>query len=129
MIDFSIANAWVEYKKKAIQLGIPKKNIPDLLAFREEITDGLLRGNKSLEKVNGGDYSSPARKPSIASQPGSSTIIRLDMIGHWPIFLDQKNASRCAREGCEQKFMISCNKCKKALCLKRDRNCFLLYHK
>lgn len=33
-IDLALVNAWLEYKKQAIELAIPKSKILDLLAFR-----------------------------------------------------------------------------------------------
>lgn len=127
MIDMAVCNSWLEYRKQARLLGDSNKSIFDLLAFRELITDGLLKANK-YKMVSTSSSCTPSRKSSIPPKPDPSSASRLDNTGHWPVFLDQKNASRCANHKCNQKSLIKCLKCDKALCLKRGKNCFLEYH-
>lgn len=99
------------------------KNLPDLFEFREEITDGLLRANKASSLIVC-KSSTPPCKPSHLSKFKPSTASRFDNIGHWPVFLDQKNASRCANAQCK----LQCIKCKLPFCFKREQNFFVSYH-
>ncbi|KAG5883639.1 hypothetical protein JTB14_025142 [Gonioctena quinquepunctata] len=41
-IDLALVNSWLEYKQKAVALGIQRKKIMDLLAFRESVAEHLI---------------------------------------------------------------------------------------
>lgn len=50
----AVYNSWLEYRKQTLKIGLQKRDMSDLLAFREEVTDGLLRANKfrTLNNMN-----------------------------------------------------------------------------
>lgn len=52
--------------------------------------------------------------------------ITLDKMGHYPIF--SKKMTRCKNDECNKKTRIHCSKCKVALCIVKNRNCFLKFH-
>lgn len=70
----------------------------------------------------------PPSAPAKRKQPIVSKDVRLDEVGHFPIFVDKKNADRCQLPGCDGKSFIRCHKCEVYLCVKRDQNCYIQYH-
>jgi len=132
LVDLAICNSWVEYKKRCIDCGRLKKEIMDLMSFRDEVCDGLLMANKSIcfseDNLNTSTSSRAACVPPARATSCPSTAVRLDEHAHWPQLLDQKNASRCANPLCHKKSKFACMKCKKVLCIKQDSNCFYDYH-
>lgn len=76
--------------------------VPDLLTFRKETTEGLLPANKS-KVINKEQSHARTNKPCIGPSPSPSAATRFDATAHWPIFLKQKNATRCGYSDCKQK--------------------------
>lgn len=44
-IDLGCTLAWLEYKRMAISLGVPKKDILDLLGYRAYVAEVLIKSN------------------------------------------------------------------------------------
>ncbi|XP_046389640.1 piggyBac transposable element-derived protein 3-like [Ischnura elegans] len=53
--------------------------------------------------------------------------VRFDRINHWPIFSNDKNASRCRHSGCSSRTRIKCQKCDVYLCVSLN-GCFQKFH-
>lgn len=131
-LDIACTNAWLEYKEKAIQLGIPKRDVLDLLHFRAYIAEALILADKTTSRKRG--------RPSRESTPTVPTFsrgtqevrpireVRYDGQNHWPIHEDKKSAMRCKNPGCKKQSRILCNKCKVHLCLNKSSNCFISFH-
>jgi len=45
-VDLIITNCWIQYLKDAEHFNIPKKNMKDLLHFRMDIGENLIRVGK-----------------------------------------------------------------------------------
>ncbi|KAJ8910560.1 hypothetical protein NQ315_008945 [Exocentrus adspersus] len=41
-VDIALVNSWLEYRSKAMELGVQKKYILDLLSFRQEVAEHLI---------------------------------------------------------------------------------------
>ncbi|CAF3057105.1 unnamed protein product [Rotaria sp. Silwood2] len=135
LIDLSVVNAWLLYRRHCLQLNLPKKDIMSLLTFRINIATALLksnppppiikRGRPSLEsklKSNENNSTTTLRTtPTLA--PPSST--RFDKYDHWPITTSK---GRCRNNTCDGYTRISCSKCEVRLCLNEKNNCFANYH-
>lgn len=141
-MDMAVTNSWLEYKRKAEQLKIPEKNIMDLIHFRQNVAEGLILAGKMPEKKRGRPPSAspsavPLASPSASNSAGPSSMakkqvrpiedIRYDNIGHFPSFCD--NIARCKGSKCESRTYIQCIKCKVSLCITRNHNCFIDFHK
>lgn len=127
--DMALLNAWLEYRRKADSLGIAKKNVLDLLGFRQHVAEKLIlykappkRGRPSSSSVSDAQLSvqNCEKKPATES--------RYDGYGHFPEYDEKKEAGRCKLEGCRKKVHTFCMKCKVHLCLVKGRNCFFNFH-
>ncbi|CAF3757542.1 unnamed protein product [Rotaria socialis] len=96
LIDLSVVNAWLLYRRHCSQLKLPQKNVMFLLSFRINVASILLkssppsppiikRGRPSLEsraKLNE-NQSTNTLRTAPTPIPHSST--RFDKFDHWPI--------------------------------------------
>ena len=48
-LDIAVANSWLEYRRDAERLDVAKKDILDLLHFRLQVTDCLIRKYKPVQ--------------------------------------------------------------------------------
>lgn len=130
-VDLAIVNSWLEYKQEAKKCKIPEKNQMTLLQFRNKIAEALARAQV---KTPG-----PGRPPKNKQPPEElrekreynakrpCTDVRYDNFDHLPTV--QNDPVRCKLEGCSGRTKFACMKCNVALCLQKDRNCFLCFHK
>lgn len=126
-IDMAVINSWVEYKKETKNLGLHEKKILDLIHFRQYLAEALILSGKTIAKKRGRPSNSPTT--SITLTPKTKQLrpindVRLDDIGHLPVFLDKKVAGRCKNLGCKSKTYVSCKKCNVNLCIAHNKNCF-----
>ena len=134
LVDISIVNAWLLYRRHCNQFQLPKKDILSLLQFRVEVADAVLKPSVPKPPVKGGrptahlssnNQNSPLKKPQPAPVPLPSPDIRFVRFDHWPT---TTNKGRCRYPGCNGHSTILCSKCKLRLCLNPKRNCFKAYH-
>ena len=112
-IDLAVVNSWLEYRRSAEQQGTRKKDILDLLHFRLEVAECLVRKNKPV------NMSKKRGRPSTSSESPSSTVepaakkgpserrppeeVQQDGLDHMPQYDTKKEASRCKRQSCTGK--------------------------
>ncbi|KAG5881325.1 hypothetical protein JTB14_020278 [Gonioctena quinquepunctata] len=127
-IDLALVNSWLEYKQKAVALGIQRKKIMDLLAFRESVAEHLILFMSPPKRGwPSSDIDSPIPvKKKFEARPFIE--MRYDGYNHIPIVDERKENSRCKLEGCKNKTHMLCIKCKVHLCLMKGRNCFSKFH-
>lgn len=53
--------------------------------------------------------------------------VRTDGIDHFPYWSNDRQ--RCKLPACKGKSFVTCQKCNVALCLNKDKNCFLAFHR
>lgn len=132
-VDFAIVQSWLEYRRDAENLGIPKRKQLDLLAFRIRVADGLIvcqkqvSGRKRGRPSGDGTDSSLRVIPRRKGELRPAQEIQYDTIDHLPL-PDDGAPSRCKFPKCTGRSRIQCKKCKVHLCLLKDRNCFLHFH-
>lgn len=132
-VDFAIAQSWLEYRKDAVALKIPSKEILDLLDFRIRVSSRLTYVNKL---VNGKKQGLPSSSPSPSApvvqrrrgETRPSLEIQFDHIDHLPFHDDADLPSRCKFPKCTGRSRIFCKKCGVHLCLMKGRNCFAAFH-
>uniref|UniRef100_A0A6P7HIX9 PiggyBac transposable element-derived protein 3-like n=1 Tax=Diabrotica virgifera virgifera TaxID=50390 RepID=A0A6P7HIX9_DIAVI len=126
-IDLALVNLWLEYRTQAVLLGVKKKEILDLLAFRQEVAENLIcsrrapkrgRPSKSFEDPG------PSKKKKTEIRPLRD--LRFDGYHHLPQYDDKKKSSRCKNEGCKSRTHIFRQTVH--LCILKERNCFSIFH-
>lgn len=126
-IDLALVNSWLEYKQQALALGIQKRKIMDLLAFRSSVAENLILFRNPPKRGRPSDVDSPVpQKKKFEARPFIE--MRYDGYNHNPNVDERKENSRCKLEGCKNKTHIFCEKCKVHLCLIKGRNCFSKFH-
>ncbi|PSN32752.1 hypothetical protein C0J52_23332 [Blattella germanica] len=134
-LDLAVTNSWLEYKKKAEQLGLPSNKTLDLIHFRLHVAEVLILAEKTPMKKRGRPSSSSRESPLPNPKTPKREVqlrpivdVRYDRMDHLPLFQDVKEAGRCKNLGCKAKTYIACNKCKVNLCITRKNNCFESFH-
>ena len=133
LIDLSVVNGWLLYRRHCSQLQVPKKDIMSLLAFRVNIATVLLKSNPlpaiikhgrpSLEfKSNENNSTKTAR---TVPTPAPLSNIRFDKYDHSPTITSK---GRCRNNSCNGYTRVQCSKCAVRLCLNDENNCFTNCH-
>lgn len=138
LFDLAIVNSWMEYRRDCQSQNLQNKEIMDLLQFRLSLGEYLVAGTKKRvlgeaeeaensedENVNQGTERKKRRVP--ANLPCVDK--RYDGFDHWPNNEEMKNPVKCRLEGCDSRSRIRCTKCNVFLCLVKNRNCFVSFHK
>ncbi|CAI5671983.1 unnamed protein product [Oreochromis niloticus] len=124
MLDLSIANSWLVYKRECGQLN--QKPIT-LKRFRLAVAHSLKQVNKPASKVGRPSSSSPPppkkRYTPRPSQPQPD--VRYDCFGHWPLHCDKRGRCNYCPKGVSR---WKCQKCNVFLCLNASQECFAVYH-
>ncbi|KAK1882233.1 PiggyBac transposable element-derived protein 2 [Dissostichus eleginoides] len=125
MMDFTLVNAWLLYRRDCKDCGIPKKEVYSLLKFKAEVASCLCNERKVLKKRGrpshnvDRDLAEKKRRGSASSVP--STPVRQDHTDHWPVWVEKKG--RCQYPGCTGIVKVQCSKCVTYLCFTADKNC------
>ena len=134
LIDLSLVNAWLLYRRHCSQLSVPKRDTMSLLLFRINVAQALLQATPPPPLPRGRDRPSSdsvnkeislQKLPRATPKQVPPKNIRFDKYDHWPICEEK---GRCRRPGCPGYTTVSCSKCKIRLCLNDRRNCFKSYH-
>lgn len=135
--DLAICNSWIQYKKHAEILKIPKKKIMDSMDFRMDIAESLIRVNKpSTPNRKRGRPSAQAEpvpeetytKRNVVDSAPPNIDVRLDGTYHRALVDERKYATKCKHPTCKRRTHTFCSKCNLHLCLDRTSNCFDKYH-
>lgn len=134
LMDICIVNSWLLYRRDCSAHNITKYK--KLIEFRSEIAEGMLRcytvARKRGRPATSREGTPPSREGTPVTSRGRPPIIpkpiddvRFDEKSHWPSHIEPK--MRC-RE-CKSYTRMACDKCKVPLCITKDRNCFVKFHK
>lgn len=133
-IDFALAASWVEYRRDCDRALMDKNTQLDLMNFRLQVAHVLKScGNPVVSNKRGRPSSSPSgqvqstKRVNIERRPLSE--IRRDMIDHLPQHDNKNNPTRCKEHQCSGRTHFMCEKCNVHLCITKDRNCFLKFHR
>lgn len=134
-MDMAVCNSWLEYKRDCQRRGVEKKHVLDLLHFKMEIGNGLVKSGKvSNERRSRGRPSLQEDQENIIShrrekfEVRPAKCVRLDTVDHLPIHSGQTGPGRCKQAGCSGRSHFICQKCHVHLCLGKNRNCFTTFH-
>ena len=125
LLDMSIVNAWLLYRKDTRLLGNGKSK--PLCVFRSEIAFSLPRAGRQCRRGRPSTEEAPtaAKKIKRAVVPRPTTDVRYDNIDHWPLHADKGRCRLCPKGWSRMK----CSKCQVMLCWTNERNCFFDFHK
>ena len=133
LIDICKVNAWNLYRRHHVQNGFSDDKLLSLRLFSCDLANSLVHANKPAQNNQRGR---PSKRHSIelatsnpksskkASVPTPCDAIRYDEIGHWPEAVEKRERCRF----CQAHTRTKCTKCKLALCLIQERNCFKNFH-
>lgn len=133
-MDFAVCASWLEYRKDCRQANVPKKNEMDLLKFRMELAHCLVKAGNPVRSTKRGPPRSesnndcPPRKMK-ATEVRPYKDVRFDCIDHLPEHDENSNPTRCKNDNCSGRTFFQCFKCKIHLCITKNRNCFVKFHK
>lgn len=129
MLDFTLVNAWLLYRRDCMDCGIQRKGQQSLLKFKAEVAACLCLERKVLKKrgrpSNNEDQAEKRHRGSSSLVP--SPPVRHDNTDHWPIWVEKKG--RCKYPGCKGIVKVQCTKCATYLCFTPEKNCFMEFHK
>lgn len=134
LLDLSVINSWILYKKVSDKNGVPAKNILNLANFRSELADTLCkyaptttRGRPSTSSPSSTSEGPP---PKIRKGKPCQTLppleVRLDKTDHSQIRTETR--SRCMMPSCHLLSIIKCAKCNVHLCSKKSKDCYTVFH-
>lgn len=127
MVDMSIVNSWLLYKRTKLQLGEPVKYT--LVEWRKDLAFTLTR--QGFQKSTRGRRSTSFEQSLKKINRTRPTVrptkdVRLDKCDHFPK-TDGKRG-RCKYPNCSGYTSFKCTKCLVYLCVTKTKNCFYEYH-
>lgn len=135
-MDFAVCASWIEYRKDCLAADVPKNRIMDLLKFRMELADCLLKTGNTVRTTKRGpprsksqNPSPPPRKLTNSNEVRPYKDVRFDGVDHLPEHDQNAWPTRCKNTNCSGRTFFQCIKCKVHLCITKDRNCFSDFHK
>lgn len=149
--DLVASNAWLQYKKEAEELLVPKKNVLDFLHFRLQLAEEMISTTLQSPSTKKNKVGRPTKLSYSSELPTSSSssllplysptnrtdsslpldVSRYDRLDHMPKIDCLKNATKCKNPMCSRnnRTHFYCTKCNVHLCLTKERNCFAEFHK
>ena len=135
LIDVSISNAWLIYKRECTKLNLPMIRLKE---FRLDIADLFIKGISAtrVTRISHKNSDDQIRRPSLptlqAGQKHSapSLELRFDKSkGHLPVHTSQRHwCKHYSRQNNTHRSRWMCDVCRVALCLSEKSNCFYMYH-
>lgn len=130
LLDLTITNAWILYKRVNFHRGIEKKHLLTLADFRLKLGETLCKFGHISHKI-GRPPTELSRQISLKRKHHSCSPIppkeaRMDKLDHWPIWFDKR--LQCKKPKCKGFTYIKCSKCHVSLCCNKQRNCFHEFH-
>ncbi|KAL0871532.1 hypothetical protein ABMA27_005245 [Loxostege sticticalis] len=131
MIDLSVINSWILYKKvnegkgntKNMNLGEYRAELAESLCKYKVNGDGNKRGRPSRGSLER-ELELKAKRGKMSYVPPKD--VRTDGIAHHERRCEKKN--RCKLPNCKGFTRVECTKCNVALCHTKTRNCFGEFH-
>ncbi|KAL7396481.1 hypothetical protein ABVT39_006460 [Epinephelus coioides] len=133
--DMAVVNSWLEYRLDAKTANIQSKDIQDLLHFKMNVAQCLVRVHKTVAAKRGRPSMSPEPQ-HVPQRPVRTPFqdvrplpeVQYDMVDHMPNYDEKKEATRCKMPNCTGKTHVFCDKCNIHLCFVPQRNCFKAAH-
>ncbi|XP_039537279.1 piggyBac transposable element-derived protein 2-like isoform X2 [Pimephales promelas] len=127
IIDVSIVNAWLMYKRDC---SILKQKPMPLKKFRLSVAATLKGADKVPARVGrppGAKHKPQVRRPNPRVLHPTQEV-RYDGVGHWPTFGTQRGRCNLCKSGVSRWRCSKCGDGKLFLCLNNKNQCFVAYH-
>lgn len=125
LLDLSVANSWLLYKREATLL---KESPMTLKCFRAEIAGTLVKINQKVSVGRPLSRGTTPKKGNVKKAKPSKDV-RYDGIDHWPVPTSSEKQARGRCSLCPKGVSgFRCTKCNVFLCLKNKQMCFVQYH-
>lgn len=135
-VDFAICSSWLEYRKDRINAKNPKKDIKDLLNFRIELSQSIIKVGNPTRQIKRGrprlvteSEEVPIRKVPASYEKRPCKDVRLDKVDHLAEHDSKIQPTRCKKNKCSGRTFFYCSKCKVHLCITKKKNCFAEFHR
>lgn len=130
LLDLTITNSWILYRRVNFHRGIEKEKLLTLSRFRVSLAHTLCKFGHVKTRI-GRPPTELSRQISLKRKYHTKSPIppkeaRLDKIDHWPTWCD--NRLQCKKPKCKALTFTRCSKCHVALCCNKQRNCFQEFH-
>lgn len=130
LLDITITNAWILYKRVNLQKGANKNKLLCLADFRVKLGETLCKFG-SLSRQVGRPSTETSKNIALkrkhhSSCPIPSKEVRLDKLDHWPTWVEKR--VQCKLPKCKGFTYVKCSKCSINLCFNKDRNCYRKFH-
>ncbi|KAL7399173.1 hypothetical protein ABVT39_020977 [Epinephelus coioides] len=108
--DMAVVNSWLEYRLDAKTANIQSKDIQDLLHFKMNVAQCLVRVHKTVAAKRGRPSMSPEPQ-HVPQRPVRTPFqdvrplpeVQYDMVDHMPNYDEKKEATRCKMPNCTGK--------------------------
>lgn len=130
LLDITITNAWILYKRVSLQKGTPKNRLLCLADFRVKLGETLCKLG-SVSRQVGRPSTEISKRIALKRKHHSSCPIppkevRLDKLDHFPMWVSKR--VQCKSPKCKGFTYVRCSKCQINLCFNKDRNCYRQFH-
>ena len=134
LVDMVVVNSWLIYRRDCNDLELPENKQLSLLEFKNSISLTLAKeGQVIYTKKRGRKSISVEDALAAKKMKGHNTksiplkSVRHDNTDHFPIY--KKKRGRCKIGTCKSTPHFFCHKCEAYLCIDKNKNCFLTFHK
>uniref|UniRef100_A0A4W6C6T3 PiggyBac transposable element-derived protein domain-containing protein n=1 Tax=Lates calcarifer TaxID=8187 RepID=A0A4W6C6T3_LATCA len=135
VMDVSITNAWVVYRRDSKALGVNGQSLKDfrIQVFRGDSgqtsakSSSRRSSSSSVESLTTSvDVPEPVRG-HCSHTPNEAVRFDLSLF-HAPVHAKCQTCKYCSRKGNIVRSNVVCRVCKVHLCMNSERNCFIKYH-
>ncbi|CAK1593285.1 unnamed protein product [Parnassius mnemosyne] len=131
LLDLTVINSWVLYKKVEEKKGNHKK-IMTLADFRSELAETLCKYSPANNRGRPSTSAIREDQPPLKMRKGKPCQVlpplevRFDQMDH--NIMRTETRGRCMMPSCNLLSIIKCSKCNVHLCSKKSKDCFTHFH-
>ena len=144
MIDLSLVNSWLLYKRHAQSLKqllidlsededlqetleLFKQQLNDILKSSKDFRISVRKSLRGVQQPKAGRPSKQKKRKVIVSPRGyrPDPAVRFDLKEHWSVVQTKQGRCKYCKDGYTTK---KCFKCDLYLCVTKKRNCFFNFH-
>ena len=133
-LTVALVNAWLLFRRHHDEIGTDKKGVMPLRKFQSACASSLTRAGKGKKRAHGRpsleeQANLQSQQPHKQRYVGVPQDVQKDEFNHFHVY-DKvcQRCKMCPRDKPAFSY-IKCMKCNAHLCLNKDRNCFLAFHK
>lgn len=134
-LRMALVNAWFVYKRFHEIEGTPKNQVMKLRTFQAVCAQSLTTAGRGKKRARGRPTAEEQEVLALQSPPCKRRSVapvidsQKDEYNHFPVYDAKRQRCKLCPRATSMFSHVKCLKCNVYLCLNKDRNCFLLYHK